>query len=178
MTFYDDDEFEDRDGEDGDGSVESHVWQLLLLINPDDEEGALQQFTAYRETVTEEGEEDPLRIVARVIDWRAGFEVEMDDTRALVEAINELIRRWSDVTIDWGGDPDDDEFHEATDGPELFAKAFDQLKERGYTLWARDTEDDLYAGWITRGTRAQEQEPMREIAANLGINLRLGNEVE
>jgi hypothetical protein len=177
MSDYDDDDRYDHehDDEDGEDSTESNVWQLLLLINPNDEDAALQQFTAYRETVDEEGEEDPIGIVARVTDWRAGFEVDADDTRVLVEAINELVSRWSGVEIDWGGDPDDDEFHEEVDGPEIFSRAFDSLNERGYTLWAREAEeDDVYAGWITS---SRDDENMRIIATALGVNLRLGNQV-
>ena len=34
-------------------SLEARVWQLLLLINPGDEETALQQFTDYREAVAD-----------------------------------------------------------------------------------------------------------------------------
>ena len=104
MTSYDDDFENERDyddDEDGEDTVESQVWHLLLLINPGDEDGALQQFSAYREAVEEEGDDDPVRIVGRVIDWRAGFEVDADDTRTLIEAINELISRWN-LAIDQG----------------------------------------------------------------------------
>ena len=175
MTSYDDDfpEERDYDDEDGDDSVESQVWQLLLLINPQDEESALQQFTAYREAVEEEGEDDPVRLVGRVTDWRSGFEVDADDLRALVEALNELASRWN-LSIDWDGEPDDDEFYEDIDGAEIFLRAFDQLKPHGYTLWAREAEDDVYAGWITL---SRDEEPMRIVATQLGINLRLGSQV-
>ncbi|MGA7439194.1 MAG: hypothetical protein WBW32_13820 [Luteibacter sp.] len=177
MSDYDDDyDYErEHDDEDEDDSVESHIWQLLLLINPGDEEGALRQFTAYRETVGEEGDDDPIRIVAQVTDWQASFEVEADDTRTLIDAINELVSRWSEVEIDWGGDPGDDEFHEDIDGPEIFSRAFDSLNERGYTLWAREAEeDDMYAGWITS---SRDDEAMRQLATVLGVNLRLGRDV-
>jgi hypothetical protein len=123
--------------------------------------------------VEEEGDDDPVRIVGQVTDWRSGFEVDADDTRALVEAINELAARWN-LTLDWDGDPDDDEFHEEVDGPELFSRAFDQLNEHGYTLWAREADDDVYAGWITQ---SRDDEAMRVVATELGINLRLGNQV-
>lgn len=175
MASYDDDfDYEnEHDDEDGDDSVESQVWHLLVLINPGDEEGALQQFAAYRETVEEEGDDDPVRIVGQVTDWRSGFEVDADDTRALVEAINELVARWN-LSIDWDGDPDDDEFHEDIDGPELFSRAFDQINQHGYTLWAREADDDVHAGWITQ---SRDDEAMRLVATALGINLRLGNQV-
>jgi len=114
-----------------------------------------------------------MRIVAQVTDWRSGFEVYDDDTRALVDAINELVSRWN-LSIDWDGDPDDDEFHEEVDGPEIFSRAFDQLNQHGYTLWAREADDDVYAGWITQ---SRDDEAMRVVATELGINLRLGSQV-
>ncbi|WP_448100884.1 DUF6630 family protein [Luteibacter jiangsuensis] len=175
MASYDDD-FDQDDGyddEDDDESTESRVWRLLTLINPGDEDSAMQQFSAYRDTVEEEGDDDPVRIVAQVTDWRSGFEVDADDTRTLVEAINELVSRWN-LSIDWDGDPDDDEFHEEVDGPEIFSRAFDQLNQHGYTLWAREADDDVYAGWITQ---SRDDEAMRVVATELGINLRLGSQV-
>jgi hypothetical protein len=175
MASYDDD-FDQDDGyddEDDDESTESQVWRLLTLINPGDEDSAMQQFSAYRDTVEEEGDDDPVRIVAQVTDWRSGFEVDADDTRTLVEAINELVSRWN-LSIDWDGDPDDDEFHEEVDGPEIFSRAFDQLNQHGYTLWAREADDDAYAGWITQ---SRDDEAMRVVATELGINLRLGSQV-
>lgn len=175
MASYDDD-FDQDDGyedEDDDESTESQVWRLLVLINPGDEDSAMQQFSAYRDTVEEEGDDDPVRIVAQVTDWRSGFEVDADDTRTLVEAINELVSRWN-LSIDWDGDPDDDEFHEEVDGPEIFSRAFDQLNQHGYTLWAREADDDIYAGWITQ---SRDDEAMRVVATELGINLRLGSQV-
>ena len=176
MASYDDD-FDQDDGyedEDDDESTESQVWRLLMLINPGDEDSAMQQFSAYRDTVEEEGDDDPVRIVAQVTDWRSGFEVDADDTRTLVEAINELASRWN-LSIDWDGDPDDDEFHEEVDGPEIFSRAFDQLNQHGYTLWAREADDDdVYAGWITQ---SRDDEAMRVVATELGINLRLGSQV-
>ncbi|WP_413623682.1 hypothetical protein [Luteibacter sp. Lutesp34] len=175
MASYDDDFDQDEgyEDEDDDESTESRVWRLLTLINPGDEDSAMQQFSAYRDTVEEEGDDDPVRIVAQVTDWRSGFEVDADDTRTLVEAINELVSRWN-LSIDWDGDPDDDEFHEEVDGPEIFSRAFDQLNQHGYTLWAREADDDVYAGWITQ---SRDDEAMRVVATELGINLRLGSQV-
>ncbi|SEV87058.1 hypothetical protein [Luteibacter sp. 329MFSha] len=177
MASWEDDDYDDRfdhdDDEDAEDTVEKQVWQLLLLINPGDEDGALQQFNAYRETTEEEGDDDPMHIVARVTDWRSGFEVDEDDTRTLVEAINELVSRWN-LTIDWDGDPDDDEFHEDLDGAEVFARAFDQLNQHGYTLWSREADDEVLAGWITS---SRDDEAMRIVATRLGINLRLGSQL-
>jgi hypothetical protein len=56
----------------------------------------------------------------------------------------------------------------------LFASAYDSLAPHGYTLWARETDDGSYAGWITL---TRDAEPMRELATALGINLRLGSDV-
>lgn len=177
MSDYDDeyDTKREEGDDDGEDTVESHVWQLLLLINPGDEDSAHQQFTAWREAVEEEGFDDPVRVVGLVTDWRSSFEVDADDTRTLVEAINELTSRWSGVDIDWDGDPADDEFHEDTDAPALFSRAFDQLNEHGYTLWSRETDDDdTVAGWITS---SRDDESMRILATALDINLRLGSQL-
>jgi hypothetical protein len=179
MNSSDDDDSEYDFDEVDDDSVEGLVWQLLRLINPGDEETALQQFAAYREAVAsaeEEGKEDedePVEVVGRVIDWRSGYYVGTDDTRSLVEAINELSSRWN-VSVDWNGDPDEDEFHADLDVPSLLATAYDRLAEFGYTVWSWETDDGSYAGWVTL---TRDAEPMRELATALNINLRLGSEV-
>jgi hypothetical protein len=156
-------------------SVEARVWQLLLLINPGDEERALQQFADYRDSVGQADENDiePIEIIRRVIDWQSGFYVDRQDTHALVQAIDELSSRWN-ISIDWGGDPEDDDFHTDFDAASLFAIAYDCLLEHGYTLWAWETEDDSCAGWITL---KRDNEFLRELATSLGINMRLGSEV-
>ena len=46
-----DDDADDNPDEADDDSVEALVWQLLLLINPGDEESALLQFAAYRREI-------------------------------------------------------------------------------------------------------------------------------
>lgn len=173
--MHDEDDFESGpDFDDEDDSVEARVWQLLLLINPGDEETALQQFADYREAVAErEDEVEPIEVIARVIDWRSGFIVDAQDLRSLVQAINELSSRWN-LSIDWSGDPDDDEFFDDMDAAELFSIAYDRLAEHGYTLWAWETDGDTVAGWMTL---TRDGEPLRELATALGINLRLGSEV-
>lgn len=176
MNSDDDDterHFDEHDEEDD--TLDAQVWQLLLLINPGDDDSAFQQFAAYREAVgdADEGEIDPLRVIGQVIDWHSGFQVEADDTRALVQAIDELVSRWN-LSIDWEGDPEDDDFHADIDAASLFAIAYDSLAPHGYTLWARETDDGSYAGWITL---TRDAEPMRELATTLGINLRLGSDV-
>ncbi|MBB3227612.1 hypothetical protein FHW69_002235 [Luteibacter sp. Sphag1AF] len=178
MNSYDDDYDIDPelvgDEENGD-TTEACVWQLLLLINPGDEDMAEQQFHQWRDfmATADADEAQPMEAVTRVIDWRSGFRIEADDTVALVEAINELAMRW-DIHIDWNGDASDDEFHENTDAPELFAVAYDYLAQHGYTLWAYETDDGMYAGFISQ---TRDAEPMRELATALGINMRLGSDV-
>ena len=55
---YGDHEADPDDIDDADElTTEALVWQLLLLVNPGDEETALRQFSHYREAVQEAGEE-------------------------------------------------------------------------------------------------------------------------
>ncbi|MDE2308127.1 MAG: hypothetical protein KGJ97_07545 [Xanthomonadaceae bacterium] len=178
MSDFDDDLDQDHDfdfDEDGEDSLEARVWRLLQLINPGDEETALQQFADYREAVAEVDPDHvvPIAVIGRVIDWRSGFIVDAHDLRSLVQAIDELTSRWN-LAIDWNGDPHDDEFFDDLDAAALFATAHDRLAESGYTLWAWETEGDSYAGWITL---TRDREPLRELATALEINLRLGSEV-
>ena len=174
--FDPDDNYAEGDGGaafDEDATVEALVWQLLLLVNPGDEEMALQQFSAYRDALAEGGEPEPLALLRDVIDWRSGFSVDAADTRAFVECIDELVARWN-LRLDWGvEDPTDDEFLDAADLPMLMATAFDRLREYGYTLWSYDTDDDAHAGWIAL---ARDDEAMRAIASELDIELRLGSD--
>lgn len=170
----DEDDFEDdRDLDDEDASLEENVWQLLLLINPGDEETALQQFAAYREAVADGDESEPVELIARVIDWRSGFMASEGDLRSLVQALDEISARWN-LWIDWNGDPDDDDYFEDVDAGSLLGLASDRLAEAGYTLWSWETADDSYAGWITL---SRDNEPMRELAGLLHINLRLARDV-
>jgi hypothetical protein len=107
-----------------------------------------------------------------VIDWRAGFLVAEDDLRSLVQALDELTARWN-LSIDWNGDPDDDDYFDDADAGSLLGIAHDRLAESGYTLWTWETDDDSHAGWITL---SRDNEPMRELATALHINLRLGSD--
>ena len=176
MHHSDDDELEPEADVDADiaDTQEGLVWQLLQLVNPGDVELALQEFAAWRDA---QGDEDTggelIEAVGHVIDWRSGFRIGAADTRALVQAIDELSARWN-LTLDWDGDTDDDEFHAEQDVPSLMAVAYDRLAEFGYTLWSWETEDGSCAGWITL---TLDQEPMREVATALEINLRLGSDV-
>jgi hypothetical protein len=178
MNSSDDDfepDYDADDREEGEDELEACVWQLLVLINPGDEETALQQFAAYRDAIVQtDGEEaDTIRVIGSVIDWRSGFRVDADDTRSLVQAIDELASRWN-LSIDWNGDPDEDDFHVDIDAASLFATAYDRLSEFGYTLWSWEADEGSYAGWMTL---TRDNELIRELATALGINMRPGSDV-
>ncbi|RDJ00580.1 hypothetical protein DVT68_07285 [Dyella solisilvae] len=176
MAHSDDDFDTEHDlHDDDDSGLDASVWQLLLLINPGDDEAAFQQFAAYRDAIgdTPEDEVDVAQVIGQVADWRSTFRIEADDTRALVQAIDELASRWS-LSIDWDGDPDDDDFHTDVDAGDLLATAYDNLAPHGYTLWVRDTDDDSIAGWMTL---SRDTEVMRELATELHVHLRLGSEL-
>ncbi|MFC5526845.1 hypothetical protein ACFPPA_13980 [Rhodanobacter ginsengisoli] len=176
MSDYDEEFDAEREFDDvEEDSVEAKVWQLLLLINPGDEETALQQFADYREASAELEPDElvPIELIGRVIDWRSGFIVDEHDLRSLIQAIDELASRFS-LSVDWNGDPDDDEFFDDMDAAELFSIAYDRLAEFGYTLWAWETDGDGVAGWMTL---TRDVEPLRELASALHINLRLGSQV-
>lgn len=174
MNSSDDDFDTDHPFDEDDTSLEAQVWQLLLLINPGDDDAALQQFAGYSDAVgdTHDDDIDVAQVVGEVADWRSTFHVDAEDTHALVQAIDELGARWN-LAIDWNGDPDDDDFHAHVDAAELLAIAYDNLAPHGYTLWLRETDDDSLAGWITL---SRDVEPMRELARELGVHLRLGSE--
>ncbi|TBR39366.1 MULTISPECIES: DUF6630 family protein [Dyella] len=173
--MYDDDFDSTPDFDDDDDSMESRVWQLFVLINPGDDESALQQFAAFREAVDglPDDEIDVGQLVVQVADWRSAFHADGEDTRALVQVVDELASRWS-IDIDWDGDPDEDEFHADIDTSDLIGVAYDNLAPHGYTLWVRDTEDDSVAGWMAL---SRDTETMRELATELGIHVRRGNEL-
>ena len=113
---------------DDEDTPEALVWQLLLLINPGDEETALQQFAAYRDALAEadadagsEDEVEPVWLLKDVIDWKSGFYVDWSDPQSLIDSITELAARWN-LRIDWGvEDPTDDDFLDAVDVPVLMA---------------------------------------------------------
>jgi hypothetical protein len=160
---------------DEDATQEELVWQLLLLINPGDEELALEQFAQWRERWAEASDEDaePVWVLRDVIDWRSGFHVDWTDRASLVDSIDELTARWN-LRIDWGvEDPGDEAFLAAVDVPSLMATAYDRLREYGYTLWTWNTASDAHAGWITLSS---DDEAMRVVAPALGIEVRAASE--
>lgn len=153
--------------------VEALVWQLLLVINPGDEEAALRQFDGYRDIAAGEDESEPMVRLNDVIDWASGFHVAADDPATFIDAINELAARWN-LSIDWGvEDVGDDEFLAGTDVPALMAVAYDRLREYGYTLWTWDAGADVHAGWITL---SRDDDAVRVLAPALGIDVRPGSD--
>lgn len=176
MNRFDDEEAEfDLEPEDGEmASSEACAWQWLLRLNPGDQELAMQQFAVLREQITGQDTEGQALILplTRVIDWQSGFQVDAADTRSLVQVIDELTARWN-LSVDWEGDTEDDDFHADSDVPSLLAIAYDSLAPYGYTLWVWEAEPDSYAGGISL---SRDSEAMRELAALLGIELRLASE--
>ncbi len=168
------DSSEDDDLDEGGlASTEALVWQLLLLVNPGDEDAALQQFSAWRDAMEDAGPDaSPEWVLKDTIDWRAGFHVDWQDPGSLVDAITELVARWN-LDIEWGGEASDDEFLAANDVPLLMARAHDTLREHGYTLWTWNTEGRGVAGWIAL---ARDDEAMRVVAAALELEVRPGSD--
>lgn len=163
---------------DQDTTMEALIWQLLLLINPEDEESALQQFGDWQETLAgaEDEDADVLVILRDVIDWKSGFHVDAADIAGLIECVDELAARWS-LRIDWGVDDVSDEH--ASHDPDignLLSLAHQQLREHGYSLWTwnprGEAREDAFAGWITL---RRDDEAIMELAQALEIELRPGN---
>lgn len=157
---------------DEDDALETLVWQLLLLINPGDEDAAMQQFAAWQERFLDSGDAgDAVECLCDVIDWRAGFSIGEDDAAGLVEVIDELAARWN-LRIDWGfDDSGDGDFPGEAEVPALIGIAFDRLREHHYTLWTWETDAGQHAGWISH---SRDDDAMRVIAPALGIPLRPG----
>ncbi|QSX78869.1 DUF6630 family protein [Agrilutibacter solisilvae] len=166
-----DDNFAHAFGADADideeAALEALVWQLLLLINPGDEDAALQQFAAFREALAERGDADAQDLLREAIDWKSGFFVHEDDPRALVESLDELSSRWN-LRIVWD---EDEETLDRAEVPALLHTAYDRLREYHYTLWTWETGTDHHAGWITR---QQDDEALRLVAGALGFHVRTG----
>lgn len=157
---------------DDEAALEQVIWQLLLLINPGDEDAAREQFESWQQSMVAGDGDDPIERLDHAIDWRSGFCIEARDTRALVESLDELASRWN-LHIDWGvEDPTDDDFLDDAEIESLISTAYDRLREHHYTLWLRDTGQDMFAGWITR---SDDNEAMRLVAAALGIDVRPGH---
>jgi len=162
-----DDEGDDSEHE---GDIEVLAWQWLLRINPGDEESAVQQFQAFRETL---GDDDAPGSVQAALeaatDWRSSFRIAEDARATLIDALTTLSERFR-VEIDWDvEDPTDDEALEDTPTMSLLQTAFDQLRVAGYTLWLWETGDVTIAGVMAP---REDDEGMRVLAHALGLELR------
>ena len=153
---------------DEDEALEAVAWQFLLLVNPDDEDAALEQFGAFQRWLDEAGERaDPVWLLRDAIDWKAGFHVGEDDAQGLMEALDELAGRWR-LRIDWALDEDD---ADAADTAAVLDAAFVQLREQHYSLWTMETGEATLAGWITH---ERDEEAMQLVAGALGLSARPG----
>ncbi|QIL21816.1 hypothetical protein G7079_12735 [Thermomonas sp. HDW16] len=153
---------------DDDAELELVAWQFLLLVNPDDEDAALQQFAAFQQALDEAGADaDPVPLLRDVIDWKAGFHVGEVDAQGLMEALDELAGRWR-LHIDWGVD---DDAQELPDTDALLHIAHAQLREHHYSLWTMETGEPTLAGWITL---ERDMEAMQLVASALGMPARPG----
>ncbi|MCL7715305.1 DUF6630 family protein [Stenotrophomonas mori] len=154
----------------------ARVWNLLWLINPGDEDAALQQFDAWREAragAEEDGAGEAwLWDLKDAIDWRAGFHVDAADVESFVAALDELAARWN-LAIDWGGDLDDEDFTADLDVATLMGTAYDRLREHGYSLWAWNTGGGSHAGWIAL---SRDDEAMLALCSLLGVEVRPGSD--
>jgi hypothetical protein len=155
---------------DEEAALEAVAWQFLLLINPGDEDAAMQQFAACRDNL-DEGD-DPVWLLRDAIDWKSGFYVEDRDPAGLIEVLDELASRFN-LRIDWGvEDPSDEDFLSEAEVPALIGVAYDRLREHHYTLWTWETGHDSHAGWITQ---QRDDEALRLVAGTLGFHVRTGN---
>lgn len=156
---------------DDDAGTEALVWQLLLIINPGDEDAALQQFAAFQEALGN-GDADDLDlpdVLRHVTDWKSGFHIEESDPGALIECLVELASRFN-LDLDWGvDDPADDDFLATASASALLESAYDQLRLDGYTLWTWDTGTDAVAGWMSLSS---DDDGVRTIAPALGFDAR------
>lgn len=166
---------------DADDTPEALVWQLLLLINPGDEDSALQQFAEYRDALDEADPDqaEPVWLLKDVVDWKAGFYVDEVDAVSFIDTITELAARWN-LSVDWGvEDASDEDFLADADVPSLMAVAYDRLREYGYSLWTWNAgngpsgDEGIQAGWITLSS---DDEAMQELAHALDIELRPGSD--
>ena len=153
---------------DDDDALDVVVWQFLLLVNPDDEDAAREQFAAFHAALEESGPDaDPALLLRDVIDWKAGFHIGEDDATGLMDALDELASRWRQ-RIDWGLD---DDAEAAPDTDAVLQTAFVQLREQHYSLWTVETGEATLAGWITH---ERDEEAMQLVAAALGLSARPG----
>src|SRR3546814_17696202 len=72
---------------DDEASTEALVWQLLLVINPGDEDAALQQFGAFHEALDggDAGDVDAVWLLQDVIDRKSDLYTNETDPGASIE---------------------------------------------------------------------------------------------
>lgn len=171
-------------GVDDEDALETVAWQFLLLVNPDDEDAAQEQFAAFQQALERQGDDaDPAVVLREAIDWKAGFCVHEQDGQALMEVVDELVARWR-LRIDWGladddeDDEDEDEREdddhgggERPDPADLLHNAYAQLRAHHYSLWTVETGEHTLAGWIIR---ERDEEAMALVAGALGMHARVG----
>ncbi|HEU0307427.1 MAG TPA: hypothetical protein VFR30_10705 [Lysobacter sp.] len=173
-TEYDPDDnfagsFSPESAIDEDAAIEAVAWQLMLLINPGDEDAAMQQFAACRDAL-DEGI-DPVEALRDAIDWKSGFHVSDEDPAGLIEVLDELASRFN-LRIDWGvEDPGDEDFLADAEAATLINTAFDRLREHHYTLWTWETGGEHHAGWIAH---QRDDEAVPVVAGALGFHVRPG----
>ena len=113
--------FHAHGGIDDEDALEAVAWQFLLLVNPDDEDAALEQFAAFQRGLDEAGERaDPALLLRDATDWKAGFHVAEDAAQGRMEVLDELAARWR-LRIEW---PLDEDAREAPDTSALLHAAF------------------------------------------------------
>lgn len=170
-------DFEESENDFDEADFEARIWNLLVLINPGDEELALQQFNRWRELLAEQGEpleaeSDWLPPLLAAINWQSGLEVEREDLESLMSAVNELSARFN-LQVDWGGDLDDEDFARELDGVQLMSTAFDRLREHNYTLWSVDAGSDGFTGWMAL---TRDDDAMLALCSLLNVEVRLGSD--
>jgi hypothetical protein len=153
---------------DEDAALEAVAWQLLLLINPGDEDAAALQFTEVRDALASGAE--PLDAIRDAIDWKAGFFLSEDDASGVVEAIDELAARVG-VRVEWDLDDEEDDALADADAGSLVSRAAVQLRERGYSLWLYESGSEHLAGWIAARS---DDEAVPVVANALGFHVRSG----
>ncbi|WP_197426967.1 DUF6630 family protein [Noviluteimonas gilva] len=151
---------------DEDAALEAVVWQLLLLINPGDEDSATLQFAEIREALT--GGAEPIDAIRDAIDWKAGFFLAEDDAGGVVEAVDELAARVG-VRVDWDLDDEADDALADADAGSLLSRAAVQLRERGYSLWLWESGSEHVAGWIAARS---DDEALPMVAGAIGFHVR------
>lgn len=170
-------DFEEEAHDFDEDDFEARVWNLLVLINPGDDELALQQFNRWRELLAEQGEElepdsDWVPALFTAIGWQSGFEVDREDLESLMSAVNELSVRFN-LQVDWGGDLDDEDFTADLDGVQLMSTAFDRLREANYTLWSVDAGSEGFTGWMAL---TRDDDAMLALCSLLNVEVRLGSD--